>query len=63
LYKVITRYICFLHVEELLEILRCRLYIADRLVHSKVEQLVNILQVLTALQSFCTIIVLPMMGQ
>jgi hypothetical protein len=27
-------------------------------VHSKLEQLVNILQVLTTLQSFCTIVVL-----
>jgi hypothetical protein len=59
LYKVTDRYICLLHVEELLEILQCRICIADRLVHSKLEELVDMFEMLKALQSFYNIIVLP----
>jgi hypothetical protein len=60
MYKAFARYICLLHVEELLEILRCRIWLADRLVHSKLKQFVDMLQMLSLLQSFYTTIVLSM---
>jgi len=39
LYKTVAWYIGLLHAEELLEIIRCRICIADRIVHSKLKQL------------------------
>jgi len=39
LYKTVAWYVGLLHAEELLEILQCRICIADRIVHSKLEQL------------------------
>jgi hypothetical protein len=39
LYKTVAWYIGLLHAEELLEILQCRMCIVDRIVRSKLEQL------------------------
>jgi len=38
-YKTVAWYIGLLHAEELLEILQCRMCIVDRIVRSKLEQL------------------------
>ena len=41
LYKMTAWYIGPLHAEEMLEILRCRIHIMDRIVHGKLEQLMK----------------------
>jgi len=47
LYKKTDLYINLLHEEELLEILQCRIYRRDRIVHSKLDKLVDMLKVFT----------------